>query len=415
MIGTLKKKSVWFGYGKRLAAEIGRLPIFWLGVLSRRQPELWVFGSWEGKRYADNSKYLFEYVNRCMSEVRPVWVSRNRSVVEAVRAKGYESHYFWSLKGAASTLRASVCVVTHGAQDVNSAFTRGALLANLTHGTPLKRIRRDAQSRRLGALTSTFDRFVKPFLPDNRRIDVFYVASDAARAKFVSAFGADPETVQATGYPRWVAFNSDSKPDGAELCDELNNYGRVILYAPTQRRQGKESLSLGGIPGFKDFLEWLEQTNSLMFVRPHDALVIDDDAKAAREAKGRIRQIGTDLLGDINELLPHVDILITDYSSIIYDFAVLRKPFVMLAYDLNDFSVHDVGLYGDYTSEFAGRIAATWTDVSELIDRNGATSMQEYLAGFTEKHGLLFDGSEAEKIANDLRRRSSPSGFQGVE
>ena len=83
-----------------------------MGVLFRvlklvpfRDRNLWVFGCWMGKKYDDNAKFLFEYVNKNHSNVRCVWLTRNKNVVALVRQLGYEAYLSSSLKGVMVSLR----------------------------------------------------------------------------------------------------------------------------------------------------------------------------------------------------------------------------------------------------------------------------------------------------------------------
>ena len=66
-----------------------------------RQKRLWVFGAWEGRKYDDNAKYLFEYIGSCHPEIRIVWLTNSIDAVRQVRTMGYEAYLNGSKKGTA--------------------------------------------------------------------------------------------------------------------------------------------------------------------------------------------------------------------------------------------------------------------------------------------------------------------------
>ena len=56
------------------------------GLIPKKK-NLWLFGAWQARLYADNSKYLFEYINSNHQEINAVWLTREKSVVAEVRAR----------------------------------------------------------------------------------------------------------------------------------------------------------------------------------------------------------------------------------------------------------------------------------------------------------------------------------------
>ena len=67
-----------------------------VGLLPRRTG-LWVFGSWGGHRFADNAAAFFRYCDDLDEpSIRPVWISRDRTVVARVRREGRRAHWIWS-------------------------------------------------------------------------------------------------------------------------------------------------------------------------------------------------------------------------------------------------------------------------------------------------------------------------------
>ena len=66
---------------RKLAAYPPQLLLYLFGLIVPRSRAIWVFGAWFGHRYADNSRYVFEYVNEYQPEIRAVWLTRAPTIV----------------------------------------------------------------------------------------------------------------------------------------------------------------------------------------------------------------------------------------------------------------------------------------------------------------------------------------------
>src|SRR5579885_808128 len=117
----------------------------YLTFLVPRRRTLWVFGSWFGRQFSDNSKYLFLYVSRSMPEVDAVWLSRDKRIVKEIRALGFRAHTLWSPAGVRASLRAGTTFISQSLDDVNAYLVGRSNLVQLWHGTPLKKIGLDSR------------------------------------------------------------------------------------------------------------------------------------------------------------------------------------------------------------------------------------------------------------------------------
>ena len=99
-----------------------------------REKELWVFGSWLGQRFDDNSRYLFEYINKFHPEIEAVWISKNKSIVEDVSNRGYKSVLAYSKKGKRILKKAGALFCTNGLDDFSEICpVYGATIVRLDH------------------------------------------------------------------------------------------------------------------------------------------------------------------------------------------------------------------------------------------------------------------------------------------
>lgn len=70
-----------------------------------RNKKIWVFGGVEGKKFDDNSRYMFEYINSHHSDtIRAIWLTRKKATAQLVRDLGYEAYTFYSAKGIRALL-----------------------------------------------------------------------------------------------------------------------------------------------------------------------------------------------------------------------------------------------------------------------------------------------------------------------
>ncbi|MCK2183069.1 CDP-glycerol glycerophosphotransferase family protein [Halomonas getboli] len=378
----------------------------WLCPLARawpRDPRLWVFGAWHGQRYADNARYLYRHVRDREPDLRAVWLADDIGAVREVQAEGGEAALAYSRAGIAAALRAGACVVTHNAEDVNAHAALGALLVNLTHGTPLKRMGRDARSRRLGRWTRLIDRYAMGQLPGRRLADLMVVASTTSQRRMMSAYGLPEEDVLALGYPRWEAFREDAPALLRRLGVEPREHAGVLLYAPTLRQQGRGSLDVSAADGLPALRDWLARERLLLLVRGHASLRLQ--GREALAGQPRILEVPVSTVPDVNALLPAVDALITDYSSLMFDYACLERPIILLAPDLVDYRDHDVGLYGDYLADAPGPVIETWSQLPLAWQEVASGRFAERLAGFVAQHASRYDGQSCSRIVAEMRRR----------
>jgi CDP-glycerol glycerophosphotransferase (TagB/SpsB family) len=390
-------------YACRFIRQAVLLPVTLISCFVPKDRSLWVFGAWHGEKYSDNAKYLFQYIlTHKQGQVRAVWITKSKGDQIGNDARHAKKVYAYSLEGFLLCMRASVAFVTHSIEDVNEmAFARG-LLVNLTHGTPLKRLERDSRSSRFGPWTKYIDAILYALLPAKRKPDLICVASSVAVPRFASAFGIPPSRVLATGYPRFEGIRVHEQFVPEHLQNTLKGYKRVILYAPTHRGEGRRPLSLAEYGYSSDMHDWMRATNSVLIVKPHKALQMKTEMKQA-ERDNHIVVIDDASLEDINALLPLVNILITDYSSIMFDYALLRRPMIFLAPDLEAYTTQDVGIYGTY--DVPGPVVRTWAEAIAAIREVEAGEYKDAIREFADSHAEFADGAECERIISAVRQR----------
>lgn len=195
----------------------------------------------------------------------------------------------------------------------------------------------------------------------HRNYDWVVTSSEAARGPYAAALRTPLERVLPLGSPRTDFFFDDRAMDRARLrvleaFPQLTGR-RVVLYAPTFRGRGAG----------KRAVPVLEASRLRALLPPEYAIVTKTHPNLAPSGAAAP---GFDLViessFDINELFTVTDVLVTDYSSCIFEFALLRRPIVLLVPDLAAYEA-DPGLYLDYRTEMIGTQVTSTDGVAQAI------------------------------------------------
>jgi len=327
------------GYALLFSGRFVMLPLFFLSGLVPRRKNLWVFGSWGGHRFADNAAAYFLYCQQHATGVDLVWISRQRDIVAALRAAGYQAHHCWSVAGAWACLHAGAHYFDCFAKDTNFWLSRGATRVCLWSGVPLKVFERDIDipSSRYYRLFhgSVIERVVLAMMMPwhVQRPDWLIALSAETRDITARAFDVPKERVLITGFPRNDRLTG-SAPVATGLQQALPEplreavaAGRkVFLYLPTYRDSGRPYTRID----WQHLDELMARLDATFFYKFHPM-----DHSAGTPEFRHIFRIPRDR--DVYDLLPNVDVLISDYSSIIFDFMLLDRSIILYTPDLAEF------------------------------------------------------------------------------
>lgn len=335
--------------------------VMYLSMLVPRNKRIYVFGAWLGEKYADNTKALFECAQK-RKKIRAIWITKNKDVVEEVRSLGYEAYYYASIKGIVMQLRAKYVFVTNGISDVNHAFLGRAVFINVWHGVPLKKIGYDdTYARNWDSLPRKIrDKIIN--IPLGRE---YVVATSETIARiYESAFRRPKEQILRLGQPRNDVF---FKPREKQLFQGK----KIILYAPTHRKEGKETMALSELFQLDKWNAFCEKYDYYLVVKKH---FYHKDEEEQLEQYDRILDVTGETF-DTQLLLMETDILITDYSSIYIDYLLLERPVLFYAYDYESYLQEDRQMYFEYEDVTPGAIATTDNQLLEelehcIVDKN---------------------------------------------
>ncbi len=233
------------------------------------------------------------------------------------------------------------------------------------------------------------------------------VSGEGIREKYAEAFGISIDKVFATGFLRTDAFFDkkfveNTRKTLLEKYPQFKNK-KVILFAPTYRGAPYKNVSAGG--AYYDFskINFDEIYNKLkddyvFIIKWHPALYNNINNGQIEDVPdlGKYNNFYYDLsqYRDINDLLLITDVLITDYSSVIFDYVLLEKPIIYFTYDLDEY-VNDRGLYYPFDDYVYGSVACNTKELIEYI-KNPDFCNEERLK-FKEKFMSACDGNSTKK------------------
>ncbi len=341
-----------------------------------RQRSLWLFGSRHGLVFGDNSRYVFSHCARNLPPgIQVAWITRSRDLVAELRRLGFPAYLAWSPKGVALCLTAGVQVFDYYKSDIGRATMAGALAVNLWHGTPLKRIGKDVLdtghqfqvARQSGSVQRVWMRLRHPAAFE--QYDGLIATSATAASRFSSGFGLLREQVALTGYPRndvLINPTATSLLDSEqvllrEMTDRAAGGERIVWYAPTFR-DGPRKQSPASRLDLRALNDVLTKNNARMYGKLH----FNDVPPAGLDGNSRIEWVSPRT--DVYPLLHLTDALVTDYSSVFFDYLLLDKPLVFYPYDLADYAGRARGLYDEYDEVTPGPKAWTADELVSLLE-----------------------------------------------
>ncbi len=333
-------------------------------VLFRRLPlrrDWIILESFFGRSYSDSPRYLYEYLQRTYgSQYRYIWVLNGHS--EELDKSG--KHTVCRLESLRYVYYMSRCGyrIFNVRQPSWNKKRPGVVFLETWHGTPLKKLGFDMED-----VFSADPEFKTVFYKQAKEWDYLVSANAFSTEVFARAFGYDRERILEYGYPRNdILYREDKESIAAGVKRELGipEGKRVILYAPTWRDDQVISTGQYGFELALDLGRLREEfgKDTVVLLRTHYyvARQINLEAYQGFVYNGSSYE-------DVSRLYLASDVLITDYSSVFFDYANLRRPILFFAYDYKSYADELRGLYIDMEDELPGPVLATNEEVVETL------------------------------------------------
>jgi CDP-glycerol glycerophosphotransferase len=350
-----------------------------------------VYTSFRGRQYSDNPRAIHEELVRRDAPLRHLWVVRDGMCrvppSATVVRDGSREHY-------EAMARARYIVSNDHFPDWFTRRTDQVCLQTW-HGTPLKRLGLDVSEMR-----GTIRRFQRRW--DQQVSNWQYVLSPNRFSTPIlrRAYAIDGEMLE-TGYPRADALaRADRDAFGSRLREQLGvpEHKRVVLYAPTYRDQVKDAKGRYRLDLRLD-LERLRDAlgdDCVILFRKHHYIV--DPVPTTSD--GFVRDVSR--FPDGTELLLAADVLVTDYSSMMVDFANTGRPMLFYTYDLDAYRDEIRGFYLDLVASAPGPMLGNTDElIAALQDLDGVErEFRPRYAEFASRFCELDDGRAAGRVVD---------------
>lgn len=264
------------------------------------------------------------------------------------------------------------------------------------HGTPLKKLALDMDCVNMGGETD-IEKYKKNFYDNTRTWDYLLSQNNFATNIFKRAFAFD-KTMLEIGYPRNdILFYGNNEEYITKLKTDMGLPfdKKILLYAPTWRDNQYYAKGAYKFDSQMDFdMLQRELGDEYVIIVKYHYLVRENIDWS--NYKGFVYKF--DMYDDIAMLYLVADMLITDYSSVMFDYSILKRPMAFFTYDLEDYKDNLRGFYFDFVEEAPGPITLTTSELIDSIKNYRQEDYQVKYEKFHSKYNHADDGNASKKI-----------------
>lgn len=365
----------------------------------RAQRNLVIFESFHGKQFSDNPRAIYEYLQQHHPEFKLVW-SVDKRHTHLFDGTNIQYTKRFSLKWVFLMARARYWVI-NVRMPLWLPKPKHTIYLQTWHGTPLKRLAADIEEVHMPG-TDT-EKYKKNFRKEARKWDYLISPNAYSSIIFWRAFQFDGTIIE-SGYPRNDYLYTDNHQETIHRLKakcQIPLDKKVILYAPTWRddqfyEKGRYKFDLA-----LDLQLMREQLGQeyVILLRMHYLVAENLDLT---EFEGFAYDFSD--YEDIRDLYLISDLLITDYSSVFFDYANLRRPIIFYVYDIDEYRDKLRGFYFDIEHRAPGPLVKTTEGVIEAVQEAeaGGFSVPPSFEAFYERFCYLEDGHATERVVQEV-------------
>ncbi|MHC9537652.1 bifunctional glycosyltransferase/CDP-glycerol:glycerophosphate glycerophosphotransferase [Dellaglioa sp. BT-FLS60] len=365
-----------------------------IGKMSKKN--IIIFESFFGRKYSDNPKAIYEYMKNRYPEYKMYW-NVNKEYETYFKEHHIPYVIRFSFKGIFKQARAKYWF-TNVRRPLWWVKPEGATIIQTWHGTPLKTIGVDVNTGSMPGVDAA--KYHSQVTKDSDRWDYAVTPNQYSSDIFRQAFRLNRNQMINSGYPRNDILTNYTQSDIEKIKSNLglNSDKKIILYAPTWRDNEyvKADYFTANLHLDLDKMKAEFGDDIIVLVRTHYLIANSLDLTNYEKFALNVSEYE-----DINDLYLISDLLITDYSSVFFDFATLRRPIIFFAYDLDEYANDIRGFYFDYEKDVPGPIVKDTNAVIEEIKKAFETkSVHPNYASFVEKYNAWEDGHATERLVD---------------
>ena len=363
-----------------------KLFIFFFFRLIPKDKKLLVFGDRAGRRFADNSRYLFLYMSKNFKEFHCVWITKEKSIYEYLNDNKLDCAYSNSFKGVYYSIRAKYHLFNFVEDDIDKFITYFSNSILLWHGVLPKK------------LTIPKNHYVKNYV--NKNLIKYLIYPNEFMAQNILDHFVDKKyDLFKSGLPRNITLGSKEIDDDyyktnkeISFLKEIKKQNKkVIGYFPTWREDGIELFrDIQNFDQLKKFNEILLKNNFFILIKKH---MNSEKKDSHRFYNSKIEKIYdymrslsnfkfVDYDFDLNSVLESCDVLISDYSGVIFDYLLLDRPIIAYTPDYSYYL--NKGFNMDPTKENFCYTAFNFSELINLV--NDFAMNDEYFCNHHSKN-----------------------------
>ena len=340
--------------------------------INKRDKKTVIVGAWMGTKFADNSRFLFQYLHENKKQLglnEVVWATRNPEVKHMLNQMGYKSCLIGTEESKKWHLKAGTHVICNMAYDqvkfkadIDTKYSFGAKKVQLWHGVGFKAVGAASNdAKKIGHKNGIFHGSKVASLLSQGSWNESYVLCTSEYDVWINqtCMNRSDSRFFVSCYPRncqCLKYLDSEK----EVLQKLVQYNATLLYLPTFRSEYTNYIHpLSDVR----FVQYLKDNNILWIEKPHSASDFD---YSTIDGGDNVLLLGADF--DVNVLYDNISCLISDYSSAILDTIYRNIPTIMYIPDVDIFKNADVGFLMDIEDYFDGLISKDILSCIELIE-----------------------------------------------
>ena len=406
MLVDISKRNILFRkMCRNINLVIKKIRYIWYKIKYKMDDEIILFEAFGGRNYTCSPKAIYEKMLSMpqFKNFKFVWAFLDTDIHDVkedkrttiVKSKSKEYYKYCSI---------AKYWIVNSIMEESLTKKKGQVYVQCWHGTPIKKLRCDIEVD--GSVLNTIKEIRKRNDIDAKRFDYFISPSKYCTEKFISAFNLKKlnkeNIIIEEGYPRNDFLFNKTQKDITLIKEKLKIpiNKKVIFYLPTFR-DNQHTSGIGYTYELQIDFDRLRKAigdEYVVLFSPHYFIANSIDLS---KYEGFVINVAR--YDEINELYLVSDIIMTDYSSVFFDFANLKRPIVFYMYD---YDLYQSRLRDFYISldELPGPITRTQEELEKCII-NIETEFPKYerkYEDFNKKYNYLDDGNASERVIKEI-------------
>lgn len=373
--------------------HVGSCLLRFLGALIQTDPNLILFISYGGQKYDDSPRVVYEYLkqNPVSTSHKHIWAFIDPDQFPQVENKI-----------RVDTLTYFITALRAGTWITNSSASRGLNFRKketrnilFPHGmTGIKKIGADIQSADKAFRIGFHEHFDAIFVEGKKEVPIL-----------AKAWEQDPGIFYTTGLPRNDDLAVVTEQEVREIRERLGipKSKKVILYAPTFREFSRAADGRNALRIPFDFTRWEQALGGeyVLLLTAHYEV-----AKLLDELPRNDFVINAFKYPELNDLIKVSDILISDYSSIVFDYSIMERPIFCYGYDYDSYAA-ERGVYTDLEKLFSMGVLRTEEDLLDAIQNIDYPAECAYTKARIKEEYIADYGNAASKAVSVIFSNSN--------